>query len=90
MKKILAAALVMGVAQNGLAAARQEPDTTAMRELNEVMVQAVKAPKYAPFAVSQIDRKALETFSKTGQELPFLFARTPGVMAWAAAWSPPT
>ena len=83
MKKILAAALVMGVAQNGLAADRQEPDTTAMRELNEVMVQAVKAPKYAPFAVSQIDRKALETFSKTGQELPFLFARTPGVMAWS-------
>ena len=28
MKKILAAALVMGVAQNGLAADRQEPDTT--------------------------------------------------------------
>ena len=83
MKKILAAALVMGVAQSGLAADRQEPDTTAMRELNEVMVQAVKAPKYAPFAVSQIDRKELETFSKTGQELPFLFARTPGVMAWS-------
>lgn len=73
----------MGVAQIGLAADRQEPDTTAMRELNEVMVQAVKAPKYAPFAVSQIDRKELETFSKTGQELPFLFARTPGVMAWS-------
>ena len=73
----------MGVAQSGLAADRQEPDTTAMRELNEVMVQAVKAPKYAPFAVSQIDRKELETFSKTGQELPFLFARTPGVMAWS-------
>lgn len=58
-------------------------DSVKMEELNEVMVSAVKAPANAPFAVSKIDRKQLETFSKTGQELPFLFARTPGVVAWS-------
>ena len=47
------------------------------------MVKAVKAPANAPFAVTKIDRKQLETFSRTGQELPFLFARTPGVVAWS-------
>ena len=58
------------------------PDTT-YQELSEVMVKAVKAPANAPFAVAKIDRKQLEIFSQTGQELPFLFARTPGVMAWS-------
>ena len=46
------------------------------------MVSAIRAKKNAPFAVTNINREELETFSRTGQELPFLFARTPGVMAW--------
>ncbi len=45
--------------------------------------RAYAAPKNAPFAVSNIKKQDLETFSKTGQELPFLFANTPGVLAWS-------
>lgn len=51
--------------------------------MQEVVVQGVRAPKNAPFAVSNIKKQDLETFSKTGQELPFLFANTPGVLAWS-------
>ncbi len=53
------------------------------RDLNELTVKGVRAPKNAPFAVSNVDYRALQTFSRTGQELPFLFARTPGIMAWS-------
>ncbi|MCR4921320.1 MAG: TonB-dependent receptor plug domain-containing protein [Bacteroidaceae bacterium] len=53
------------------------------KALDELTVKAVRAPKDAPFAVSNVDYKTLQTFSRTGQELPFLFARTPGVVAWS-------
>lgn len=75
-------ALCLSVA-SGASAFAAEPDSTQVNELNEVTVKAVKAPQYAPFAVSKIDRNELSEFSKTGQELPFLFARTPGVVAWS-------
>ncbi len=61
----------------------QKADSTKVKDLSEVSVKAVKAPWNAPFAVSHIEAKELERFSKTGQELPFLFARTPGVLAWS-------
>ncbi len=50
--------------------------------LQEVTVKAVSAPKDAPFAVSKIAMAELQEFSTSGQELPYLFARTPGVVAW--------
>ena len=85
--------LLMGMAQMGMAQGSEKfkiensklvnADSVKMEELNEVVVKAVKAPANAPFAVSKIDRKELQTFSRTGQELPFLFARTPGVVAWS-------
>ena len=84
MKKLCIAVLVMGMtAFSDVKCQMLNKDSVKMEELNEVVVKAVKAPANAPFAVSKIDRKQLETFSKTGQELPFLFARTPGVMAWS-------
>ncbi len=58
-------------------------DSVSLQTLDEVIVKAVKGQPNAPFAVTKIDRKQLETFSRSGQELPFLFARTPGVMAWS-------
>ena len=58
-------------------------DSVKMEALSEVVVKAVKASSNAPFSVAKIDRKQLETFGQTGKELPFLFARTPGVMAWS-------
>ncbi len=60
-----------------------EPDSVKLERLNEVVVQGVKAPSNAPFAVSKIAGKELAQFARTGQELPFLFSRTPGVTAWS-------
>ena len=58
-------------------------DTTNYEMLNEVVVSGVKVQKNAPFAVTDIKKNELNEFSKTGQELPFLFSRTPGIIAWS-------
>ena len=57
-------------------------DSTEVERLQEVVVKGVRAQKNAPYAISNIKKKELAEFSKTGRELPFLFAQTPGVMAW--------
>ena len=57
-------------------------DTTKFETLNEVVVSGVRVQKNAPFAVTNIQKDELGEFSKTGQELPFLFAKTPGIIAW--------
>ena len=54
-----------------------------MNNLNEVVVKAVRAPKSSPFAVENIKKTELERFASSGKELPMLFARTPGVLAWS-------
>ncbi|MEE1287301.1 MAG: TonB-dependent receptor plug domain-containing protein, partial [Bacteroidaceae bacterium] len=64
-------------------AQENERDSARVAELSEVVVAAVSAPKGAPFAVSRISKKDLQEFSTGGQELPYLFARTPGVVAWS-------
>ena len=51
-------------------------------ELSGSVVSAALVPKDAPFAVSRIDQRELSDFAPSPQELPFLFARTPGVLAW--------
>ena len=82
MKKItfvLASALLCGIG----ALAQEQPDSLKVEQLQEVVVSAVRASKEAPFSVSNIDRKSLKEFSTTGKELPALFARTPGVVAWS-------
>ncbi len=76
------AVLWMGAASM-LCARATEPDSVKLERLNEVVVQGVKAPNNAPFAVSKIVGKELTQFARTGQELPFLFSRTPGVTAWS-------
>ena len=58
-------------------------DTTRYEELNEVVVSGVRVQKNAPYAVTNIQKVELNDFSKTGQELPFLFAKTPGIIAWS-------
>ena len=82
MKKISLTVLAMSMGMMGFAA-EVTPDSAAVNELGEMVVKAVKAPKNAPFAISKVDKQELEEFGKSGQELPFLFARTPGVMAWS-------
>ena len=59
-----------------------EIDSLKAAQLQEVVVKGIRANANAPFAVTNINRSQLNSFSKTGQELPFLFAQTPGVLAW--------
>ena len=75
------AACIFAAAASGTANA-QEADTTRIERLTESVVTAAVAPKEAPFAVSRISREEILNFSKGAQELPFLFASTPGVLAW--------
>ncbi|MCI6209427.1 MAG: TonB-dependent receptor [Prevotella sp.] len=63
--------------------AQQTIDTMKVQQVSEVVVKAVRASKNAPFAVANIKKSELQNFSRTGKELPFLFARTPGVLAWS-------
>ena len=80
MKKILLG-LTAFIAVNAMAA---EPvDSLKMEQLHEVVVSGVRTQKNAPYAVANIKQKELSAFSTSGRELPFLFARTPGVMAWS-------
>ena len=66
-----------------VAVSAQQSDSLKMERLQEVTVNGVRAQKNAPFATVNINKQKLSTFSTTGQELPFLFARTPGVTAWS-------
>ncbi|MBO4719261.1 MAG: TonB-dependent receptor plug domain-containing protein [Prevotella sp.] len=58
-------------------------DSTQVEQLQEVVVQGVRAQKNAPYAIANIKKTELNEFSKTGKELPFLFSQTPGVLAWS-------
>lgn len=63
--------------------AQSRPDTTKVEILNEAIVKGVCAQKNAPYAVANVNRKALRNFSGTGKELPFLISTTPGVLSWS-------
>ncbi len=85
-KIFFAAALMVGcAAASGAISASATPDdldSLAIYNLNESIVTAAKAPANAPFAKSEISGSQLREFSRDVQELPYLFAKTPGVMAW--------
>ena len=81
-KKIVMAAL-LGMSVTVVNAAHEvDGDSLRMEQLQEVVVKGVWVQKNAPFAVANIKKDELQKFSKTGKELPFLFAQTPGVLAW--------
>lgn len=63
--------------------AQGRPDTTLVESLDKAVVEAVRSPKNAPFAVANVDRSTLGDFSKTGKELPLVLSYTPGVMSWS-------
>ena len=84
MKKFFLMATLMGgavcaSAQNSVS----RFDSTHVEQMQEVVVQGVRAQKNAPYAIANIKKQELQEFSKTGQELPFLFASTPGILAWS-------
>lgn len=87
MKKtflFLAAPIVASVVHAGnLLPAADDNDSLRLEHLQEVVVRGVNAQKNAPFAVANIKKTELQSFAKTGKELPFLFSQTPGILAWS-------
>ena len=60
-----------------------DADSLRLRQLNEVVIDGVRAHENEPVAMTVISREELDSYSKSGRELPFLFAHTPGVIAWS-------
>ena len=58
-------------------------DSLRLEQLNEVIIEGVRAHENEPFATTNIGRSELDSYSKNGRELPFLFSRTPGVISWS-------
>ena len=83
MKKVFVFSMMMAMATQVSAMRPDDNDSLRMEQLQEVVVKGVWVQKDAPFAVANIKKKELQDFSKTGQELPFLFSQTPGVLAWS-------
>ena len=86
MKKktlLFSAALAMVGQANAQSENAARYDSARVEQLSEVVVNGVRAQKNAPYAIANIRKQDLQAFSKTGQELPFLFAQTPGVLAWS-------
>ena len=82
MKKTFLVAALVSVATMSAQNKAALYDSTQVERLSEVVVNGVRAQKNAPYAISNIKKKELSEHSKTGRELPFLFAQTPGVLAW--------
>ena len=82
MKKIVLT-VVGAIVAMAVSAQQWHYDSTKVEKLSEVVVKGVRAQKNAPYAISNLKKKELNDFSKTGRELPFLFAQTPGVVAWS-------
>ena len=60
-----------------------DADSLRLEQLNEVVIDGVRAHENEPFATTEIGRQELDDYSKSGRELPFLFSRTPGVISWS-------
>ena len=60
-----------------------DADSLRLEHLNEVVIDGVRANENEPFATTDINRQELDDYSKSGRELPYLFARTPGVISWS-------
>lgn len=90
MKKKLFACAASAVLFAGIAGAQtngnqltSNAEEEIAEELQEAAVSAVRAPKDAPYAVSNISGDKTREHAASGRELPLLFARTPGVIAWS-------
>ena len=81
---LTAAALPSATAMAAAVAPEGDADIDSLQaeRLQEVVVSGVRAGKDAPFAVANITKSELQQHSTTGRELPYLLARTPGIIAW--------
>ncbi|MCQ2114947.1 MAG: TonB-dependent receptor plug domain-containing protein [Bacteroidales bacterium] len=85
-KAIFAVCLTMAAAAVSASAqtASAEPaDSTIHETLYGIYVESSRAPRNAPFAISNVSARQLTEFSQGAQELPFLLSRTPGVLSWS-------
>lgn len=73
---------LLALAATTAMAAEPTEDSLKVATLSEVVVRGVRAPRNAPFAVSNLNKPELAQFSTSGRELPYLFAQTPGILAW--------
>ena len=83
MRKIVMMVLAAMAAVGVSAQQKWHYDSTKVERLSEVVVSGVRAQKNAPYAVSNLKRQELAQFATSGQEMPLLFSRTPGVLAWS-------
>ncbi len=80
MKKIV----LLGISTMSVAtAAHAQYDSLKIEQMQEVVVNGVRAQKNAPYAITNIRKTELQSFARTGKELPMLFSQTPGVIAWS-------
>ena len=84
MKNLLLTVMLLSAsaAANAFVAEGDSVSTLNDQQIEEVVVQGVRVQKNAPFAVANIKKAELREFAQSGQELPFLLNKTPGVMAW--------
>ena len=84
MKNLLLTVMLLpaSAAANAFVAEGDSVSTLNDQQIEEVVVQGVRVQKNAPFAVANIKKAELREFAQSGQELPFLLSKTPGVMAW--------
>ena len=84
MKNLLLTVMLLSAsaAANAFVAEGDSVTTLNDQQIEEVVVQGVRVQKNAPFAVANIKKSELREFAQSGQELPFLLSKTPGVMAW--------
>ncbi len=81
-KRLIGLMVLIGLMSSSAVKAEETTDSLQLEHMQEVIISAVRVQKDAPFAVSNIKKEELQQHSKTGRELPFLLARTPGVVAW--------
>ena len=67
----------------GVEIVESDADSLRLEHLNEVVINGVTAHKNEPFAATNISRQELDSYSKSGRELPFLFSHTPGIISWS-------
>ena len=80
MKKIV----LLGIStMSVVTAAHAQYDSLKIEQMQEVVVNGVRAQKNAPYAITNIRKTELQSFARTGKELPMLFSQTPGVIAWS-------
>lgn len=79
---LLLAALAIPASSLQAGASQPEVEIDSVHHLEGVEVHAVRAASSAPFAFTELRQQELRSFATSGRELPILFSKTPGVLAW--------